>query len=59
MAISGYENQVSPIFLVALPYDSYSMSVMFTYCFIESHPKVFFLLPVLVCTKKELNYNDI
>jgi hypothetical protein len=38
-AIPGCENQVSPIFLVALLYGSYLMSVMFSYCLIGSYLK--------------------
>ena len=36
-AIPGCENQVSPIFLVALLYGSYPMPVMFSYCLIGSY----------------------
>ena len=35
IAVDPSEEQVSPIFLVALLYGSYPMSVMFSYCLIE------------------------
>ena len=37
-AMPGCENQVSPIFLVALLYGSYPMSVMSSYCLIGNYP---------------------
>lgn len=38
----GCENQVSPIFLVALLYGSYPMPVMFSYCLIGSYGRALF-----------------
>lgn len=51
MAIPGYENQVSPIFLVALLYGSYPMSVMFSYCLIGNYPSAVFFLHNVISVK--------